>query len=765
MLRAAERQFGADGVALHLLWREEVREASRGVAAAAARTLAAGATPAERLLVETADGRFQAVADATVGSCRACMAVVGTGAGFGADEGEALLDLAALAAAAMAIPEGPGTERLRIALVERLTEPGDVSASLSALAESEAGFRALFRRNPVPMCIHSADTLRPLRINVAMATHYGWSWDRLRQMSLLDILDPEDRPAARGGWGSQPGRQPWRLRRPDGELRLVQVSADALRFEGQDAVLAAFWDVTERWRAEEELRHSRASLLRQARTLRHAQLLARLGSWRLALGADCFEWDEDAHRVFGTDPARFVPRVEAVLELLQPEDRVAFAAALREGSRLDLTVRLRDAQGRERWCHIEAGRDEDWEQPGLLGYVQDVTEQRDAETALLRAEKMRSIGQLTGGVAHDFNNLLTVTGVNLEIAEDRLSRGEEAEDVIVAARQAVQRGARLTRQLLSYARRQSHQAETLSLGEFLAPLIELLRRTLGERYAVTLDIGAGTPAVRAEPAQLEAALLNLCLNAQDAMPEGGEIRIRTAPEPPAQPGLAEAQAVIEVTDTGTGMPAEVRDRIFEPFYTTKGQGHGTGLGLSMVQGFVQRAGGRVTVESTPGQGTTFRLYLPAAEPEPVAPPCGDAPPAPLPRAEILVVENDDDVRTAVVRLCQELGLEVWSTRRPQEALAMLRAGFRFDLLFTDLVLSGGLDGPELAREAQRTQPDIAVLFTSGYPQGEAGVGSGPAAWRAEELAAELLPKPFDQASFRAALARALAGREDGSERR
>jgi PAS domain S-box-containing protein len=760
LLRTIERQLDAAGAAVRVWRGGAALEAARGAEAGLALRLANEAGSEEGVVTRSEAGGGRATASARVDGCRVVLAAAGSRLRIAAGEAEALADLAAMAAAALAAGEGPGAEKLRAAIVERIAESGDAAASLSAIAESEAAFRALFRRNPVPMCIHEARTMRPMQINAAMANRYGWNWERLRGMSLLDILDAPQHAAAIAGWQATEGGL-WRIRRPDGSVRSVQVSAHAARFDGRDAWLAAFWDVTEQAWAEEQLRRSRASLVRQARELRHAQRLARIASWRLDDGSDRFDWPPETHALFGTDRTAFAPTLPAVLDLVEGEDRAGLGAALEVRQEVELTVRLRSQDGRRRWLHIEGRRDEaEDEPPGLWGYVQDVTEAREAEAAMLRTEKLRSIGQLTGGIAHDFNNLLTVTGVNLEIAEERLARGEEAEDVVAAARQAVQRGARLTRQLLNYARRQPLPAVRLRLTEFLPPITELLRRSLGERYAVALELAEDTPDIQADAAQLEAALLNLCLNAQDAMPTGGSIAIRAgrfeavaslAEEGPA-PG---PYAVLEVSDTGAGIPREQQPRIFEAFFTTKEPGKGTGLGLSMVSGFVRQAGGFLTLESEPGQGATFRLHLPAAE----TPPAGEAAPeepADLPRAELLVVEDDNDVRAAVTRLCQELGLEVWSTRHPQEALAMLRAGFRFDLLFTDLVLGGGLEGPELAREARRAQSDIAVLFTSGYPA--EGPERPAGQWPVEGIEADLLPKPYDQARFRAAVAQALAKR-------
>jgi CheY-like chemotaxis protein len=319
---------------------------------------------------------------------------------------------------------------------------------------------------------------------------------------------------------------------------------------------------------------------------------------------------------------------------------------------------------------------------------------------------------------------------------------------------------RLTSQLLSYARRQPLRPEPLDLGEMLPGLVELIQRTLGERYPIRLDIGPA-PRIAADPAQLESALLNLLVNARDAMPSGGPIAVEaravTVPAGGDAPGeeLAPGRyAMIAVTDRGAGIEPEIRARIFEPFFTTKSPGQGTGLGLSMVMGFAKQSGGHVAVSSEPGRGTCFTLYLPVmaagARPEPAARSGGESQ-APLPLGlDVLVVEDQPDVRKAAVRLCRQVGLQPVAVADAAEALDALGSGLRFDLLFTDIVLGGEMDGLELAAAATRLQPGLAVLCTTGYAEQQVGDA------RPGLPGLETLSKPYDIRGFREAVGRALA---------
>jgi PAS domain S-box-containing protein len=650
-----------------------------------------------------------------------------------------------------------------VSALRDITREREASASLH---ESEQAFRTLYERNPIPMWIYDQRTLGFVSVNDAAVEDYGWSRDDFLRMTLLDIQPPEDRRAA-SELATRPGRDravsgPWRHVTATGREKLVQTSAYLTEFGGRRAVLVAAWDVTAQVRFERELRVSRAALQRQAVELRHTQRLARLGTWRWPAGGGPPTWSEEVNGILGTDPQTPPPTRAATLALIHPDDRDALGAAIRRvaetGRQEGFEFRVVRPDGRVLHCrgegYLEPGHD--GAESAVAGYVQDVTEQREAEAALRQADRMATLGQLTGGIAHDFNNLLTVASVSLEMAAEAAAQGRAEPDLIGSARAALERGSRLTSQLLSFARRQPLQPQALDLARVLPGLIELMQRSIGERHPIRLQ-PEGRPAVSADPAQLEAALLNLVLNARDAMPDGGAIAVRTrlVEVEPGIAGLARElapgrYASIAVADTGTGIPAEVQARIFEPFFTTKPAGVGTGLGLSMVLGFAKQSGGHVSAESIPGQGTTMTLYLPAVETGGEALARAEAEDAPLPvQLDVLVVEDRPDVRVAAVRMCTAVGLQPMAVGSAEEALQVLRSGMQFDALFTDTVLGGPMDGLELAAAALALQPGLAVVCTSGTMNDEIGRRGR------EVVGVEMLPKPYDSRSFQAALMRAL----------
>jgi PAS domain S-box-containing protein len=356
---------------------------------------------------------------------------------------------------------------------------------------------------------------------------------------------------------------------------------------------------------------------------------------------------------------------------------------------------------------------------------QEVAERLRAEEALRQAQKMEAIGQLTGGIAHDFNNLLTVITGNVELLQRRLP--EEATRLRRAADQALQgahRAAALTHRLLAFSRRQALDPKPVDPNRLVVGMSELLHRTLGETIVLKTLTPEGVWRTEADPNQLENAVLNLAVNARDAMPDGGNLTIETAnvhldegyvrtlPEliPPGE------YVLLAVSDTGTGMDDATMERVFEPFFTTKEAGRGTGLGLSQVYGFVRQSQGHIRIYSEPGEGTSVKIYLPrylgadkAAEPAQLRS-------APLRgRGEVvLVVEDDDDLRAYTTEALTELGYTVVAAPDARAALQALASGRKVHLLFTDLVLAGGLNGRELADEAVRNRPGLKVLYTTGY---------------------------------------------------
>jgi PAS domain S-box-containing protein len=360
----------------------------------------------------------------------------------------------------------------------------------------------------------------------------------------------------------------------------------------------------------------------------------------------------------------------------------------------------------------------------VVAFAEDVTSQRETEDQLFQAQKMEAIGHLTGGLAHDFNNLLAVIIGNLDVMTELGSSTPEQAELSSAALEAALSGAELTRRLLAFARRQPLQPEEVDANALVSGITKLLGRTLGEDIKITLDLDPATKPTFVDRVQLETAITNLANNARDAMPAGGQLIIATRNGHLDQDYIdkhaevdAGEYAVIEISDTGMGMSPDVAERIFEPFYTTKGVGKGTGLGLSMVFGFLKQSAGHISVYSEPGLGTTFRLYLQPSQSHLQKTVVAAPPLQPNYKNEetVLVVEDNSSLRTVVVRQLEAIGLRVLEAENAQMALGALRDEPKIDLIFTDVVLPGDMDGYALARVINEGYPHAKIIMTSGFP--------------------------------------------------
>jgi signal transduction histidine kinase/CheY-like chemotaxis protein len=393
----------------------------------------------------------------------------------------------------------------------------------------------------------------------------------------------------------------------------------------------------------------------------------------------------------------------------------------------------------------------------LLVLYRQMDIRESAEQALIRSQRLESLGQLTGGVAHDFNNLLTVVLGNVSLLKAVSAQGGLAsqDESLGEIERAARRAADLTRQLLAFARRQPLLPRVVDLAAAIESAEPMLRRVMGDMTTLKLVTPKGQALANVDPVQIETTLLNLCINARDAMPRGGTLVIETAKTvldehyasttDDVQPGR---YSLVTVSDTGTGIAAEHIPRLFEPFFTTKGPGKGTGLGLSMVYGFVKQSGGHIKVYSELGRGTSVKLYFPEATGKPV-----EATPVPEddPRGfgeVVLLVEDDTLVRGLAVRLLRRLGYTVMDAKDGQAALALVKPGTRIDLLLTDVMLPGEFTGPRLAEELKRLRPDVHVLFASGYSQEIIDLGAHGADVR-------FLPKPYDRRKLAQAVRDAL----------
>ena len=414
----------------------------------------------------------------------------------------------------------------------------------------------------------------------------------------------------------------------------------------------------------------------------------------------------------------------------------------KDGTLLDLELAVSEAQiGSQRM---------------FIGAVRDVSERKRMEALLRQSQKMEAVGQLTGGVAHDFNNLLGVILGNTELLED--SVGADNPHVRAVIR-AAERGSELTHRLLAFSRLQPLQANTLDPVQLLGNMSDLLTRTLADTIEVALEAGGGIWPVKVDSAQMEGALLNLAINAGQSMPEGGKLTFNISNETvDAQAAAKAVDAVpgdyvaLAVTDTGSGMAPNVLARAFDPFFTTKPVGEGSGLGLSMVYGFARQSGGFATIESELGRGATVRIFLPRAEAESVDAEIGTQADAPRGNGEtILVLEDDPEILNLAVTLLDGLGYEVLSAPDGKHALEILRATPGIDLVLSDVMLPGGLLGPEVVQRAKQARPDLRVLFMSGYADAEAA-GSGLL-----EEGAKVLTKPFRRYDLACQVRVALAG--------
>jgi len=382
---------------------------------------------------------------------------------------------------------------------------------------------------------------------------------------------------------------------------------------------------------------------------------------------------------------------------------------------------------------------------GFFSVVQDMTEFRQLEEKLVQAQKMEAVGQLTGGLAHDFNNLLGVILGNLQLLERPLRSDEKMHRKVKTATRAAMRGADLTRRLLAFSRRQILEPKVVDLHHLVDNLDELVRRTLGEGIDITTDFPESLWPTMVDPSQLETAILNLAINARDAMPSGGSLgivcgnRLVDAKESREIGGIVPGEYVtVRVSDSGVGMTREVLRQVFEPFFTTKDVGKGSGLGLSMVYGFAEQSGGTVTIESEPYMGTSVTIYLPKAESE--KPDLRDETLIHrfMPGGDecILVVDDEEDVRETVISLLHELGYKTLEASNGPEALEVVRDGPQIDLLLSDVRMPGGLYGPALARQVRSLRPDIKVMFTSGFAESQT-------IQREEWVSgAEMLKKPY-----------------------
>ena len=511
---------------------------------------------------------------------------------------------------------------------------------------------------------------------------------------------------------------------------------------------------------------------RTQETLRESEQLAR-GIIDTALDAfvqidargSILNWNPQAETIFGWLHSEAIGR--NLSELIIPEvHQAAHRSGMRRfldsgestilGRRLEIEARRRDGKEIKVELSITALRRRD----GVVfnGFIRDLTDKITAEDRIRQAEKMEAVGQLTGGIAHDFNNILTVITGTIEILAEAVAGDPQLAAITRMIDEAAARGADLTQHLLAFARKQPLQPREIDVNVLIVETGKLLRPTLGEQIEIESVFADEACVATVDPNQLATAILNLSLNARDAMPHGGKLVLETGSafldesyasmHGDVRPGR---YAMIAVSDTGTGIPAAIIDKVFEPFFTSKGPGKGTGLGLSMVWGFVKQSAGHIKIYSEEGHGTTIKMYLPPGTGALIASEASTAPAIQGGHETVLVVEDDRLVRDYVLTQLHSLGYVTLNAANAAEALAVVEAGREFDLLFTDIIMPGAMNGRQLANELQRRKPGLKVLFTSGYTE-NAIIHHGRL-----DSGVLLLAKPYRKSDMAAMIRKALEG--------
>ena len=698
--------------------------------------------------------------------------------------------------------------------------PPDVAASfLPPGLDDRSVFRSLFTAYPDALLLVDSQG-RIVLSNPAAASLLGYSRSELNGLSVDALVPDAIRPrhaAYREAYGTHPRPRPMGTqmdlvaKRRDGSEVMVEIALSPLQDHGLPFVVAAIRGIGAYPRVKQALQRARysehlAQLGRLAVDSRDPQQLLQQVP---AIAATALQVEQSL--VYLLDPDHAALRVAGGVGLLDGEaigSRMAnrpdtpaghviaqggpvqvndyaseqrfsvppayLAAGLRSAMAVPLTDRGR-VIGALTARSSEPQRFGDEEQrflESLASLLATSLQRAQSEEALNHAQRLESVGQLTGGIAHDFNNLLTVIQGNLQVLEDLPGVGddEHAQQLLGAAMRASRRGAELTSKLLAFSRRQVLQPGVVDVATLLQSLAGMLRRTLDQRVRIELVVPTPEDSghalrCRADPGQLESALLNIAINARDAMPEGGHLRFSAchAAELPPDPAGAVAEAAdqapaeagyvaLSVQDSGHGMSDEVKERAFEPFFTTKAAGRGTGLGLSTVYGFVKQSQGGIAIDSAPGAGTTVTLYIPAvpaesAAAEDEAAGLGSVPPG----LRVLLVEDDAEVRQVVQRFLDALDCRTTACSSAEQALLVLQGEQVFDLLLSDIALGPGLRGTELAHQAQASRPALAVLLMSGFSEELLQADrESPPGW-------ELLRKPYGREELAAAIARLCGG--------
>ena len=640
----------------------------------------------------------------------------------------------------------------------------------TALGESEDRFRNAFEAGGVGMYLLDGDGVF-INVNESLANFFGYSPGELRGTEILPHLHPDELEEGRRNVRDlASGKRPniifeRRYLHRDGTVLTGLVSASTV--SGRDGalryIIANVQDITDRKAAERALTESEQ---------RHRSIMDNVADSVVTIDVEgrIETVNPAACAMFGYQAEELVGRK---VNMLMPAPFSAahdgyISAYLETGRGNILGIGPREVQGLRKDgsvfpMSLTVGEMYLGDKRIFIGVARDITEVKNAAEQLRHAHKLEAIGQLTGGLAHDFNNLLTIILGNLQLLLRRTD-DDKMRDMVITAEKAGRRGADLTQRLLAFGRRQPLEPAVVDLNLLVQGMTDLLRRTLGENIEIETATSGGLRMTLADPAQIENAILNLAINARDAMPQGGRLTIqtgnRTIDAAAAAGGddvLPGAYVMLAVGDTGAGMAPEIVERAFDPFFTTKEAGLGSGLGLSMIYGFCQQSGGFAAIHSEPGAGTTVSLYLPVTDAiEETA--VETAPEMAENRGNetVLVVEDDPGVRLFATTVLNNLSYNVLEAGDGTAALEAMDSNGRIDVLFTDIVLPGGVDGRDIADQARKRQPEIGVLLTSGF-----ATDDGDASQDFDAHA--ILRKPYTGADLLAKIRSVLDGHQERRE--
>ena len=602
------------------------------------------------------------------------------------------------------------------------------------LKQSEERFRRVFEETGVGMASNTLDGIF-MDVNQAFADMLGYSREELVGKSVFDVTFPEDMPKTRDhraksiDEGRQMDTLEKRFLRKDGSHFWGLLNRTLIRdADGNpDHFESQIQDIDEQRQTQEQL------LLNESR-LQSSQELTRIGYFERDMVADTYFISDICYELYGF-PVGSPMSYEKFLSVVHPGDqaRVAetIAAGIDGGAPYEMNFRVVHANGEERVLESSAKPllDSEGNTYKNIGAVRDVTESEQQETILRQSQKMDAVGQLTAGIAHDFNNILSGVIGNLELMRGDIMQDTKNTLRLDRAITSVKRGAELTDRLLAFSRQQSLDVHPLDVIRLIQGMEDLLRRTLGENIDISMDLCDHDWLVNTDAQLLESAILNLAINARDSMPDGG--RLVVAADQVNLGARAEELSgnitpgeylVIQVSDTGMGIPLELLDRVFDPFFTTKEFGRGSGLGLSMVHGFVRQTGGDVQIQSIPGKGTTLTLYLPrsAARAETAGQQADPAYQKLTGNGEcVVVVEDDKNVREVTVEMLSRLGYDVLDAGDGKDLETVLdNSGQHIDLVLSDIVLANGSSGAEIAKIAIGKDPSTKILFMTGYAEHE-----------------------------------------------